>query len=275
MSQNNKITLLYLEDDEKDLKKIKQKLSQHNINIVWIKNPYEALEYLKNNKVDAILVDLELKDEKGYFYKLQGEDFVKKINELFPDMPIFILSKYLGKSISYLGCYAKGDIINRDADKLLIQQIEEKISKGINNTEEEVDFYPSKQWKRKWESEWKKLKKSPNFHNIIRKIQKEAEKDIELLEKKGLNQSYRAYRTTKTLFDVLVSRRVLAYSYTKFYREPGIVWWKLEEFLNMEESAIKNFFFEVGLAWGSIINGKTLLREEREWLQKIIKKKLE
>jgi len=262
-----KMKVLYLEDEKEDFEKIRKKLENYDIELVWISNPIKAIEYLKNNKVDAVFVDLELKDAQGKLLEIQGEDFVKKVNRIFPDLPVFILSKYFGKTISYLGCYSKGDILKRDADKLLIHQLEEILK------EKDIDFIPSKQWKRKWGKKWEILRKSSDFERIIKKVEVEAEKDIDLLEKGELKESYRAYRTTKTLFDVLVSRRVLTYSYLKFYKKPGIVWWYLEEFLNMEENAIKNFFFEVGLAWGSILNGKTLLREEREWLEKVKKNK--
>jgi len=256
--------ILYLEDEKEDFEKIEEKLKSYGVELVWKNNPLEALEYLKKNKIDAIFVDLELRNENGDLYEIQGEEFIKKVNKMFPDLPVFILSKYFGKTISYLGCYSKGDILNREADKLLIQQLKETLERKDTN------FIPSKQWKRKWSKEWERLKRSPDFEKVIKEVESQAEADINLLENKKLKESYRAYRTTKTFFDVLVSRRVLAYSYVKFYKKPGVVWWHLEEFLNMEENAIKNFFFEVGLAWGSILNGKTLLGEEREWLEKVL-----
>jgi len=261
------IKVLYLEDNEEEFTQINEKIKEENIKLIWIKNPYEALEYLKKNKVDAVFVDLELTNENGEYYEMQGEDFAKKVNELYPHIPIFILSKYLGKSISYLGCYSKTDIVEGIARDILIQQLYESIRKN----QEKTDFLPSKQWQRKWNKKWQQLKDSPQFPEFIKKVEEEAEKDIQKLEGGEINQSYRAYRTTKEFFDVLVSRRVLAYAYIKYYSKPGIVWWKLEKFLNMDEGAIKNFFFEVGLAWGSILNGKTLLKEEREWLQKKLK----
>ncbi len=260
--------VLYIEDSDRDWVKLSSILKEEGIHTIRAKSYSEACETIKEEDPDVIVVDLELFDEKGLPQEIQGEDIVSLLNKEFPNKPIFILSKYINRCIPYLGCYSKGDIFNsKEGADMFIHQLKQAVEHRKGGLQEPL--MPSKQWKRKWAKEWTNLKNSSDFKAVMEKVSEEALKDIELLESGKLEGSYRAYRGTKTFFDVLVSRRILSYSFIKFTKEPGIVWWKLEDFLNMEENAIKNYFFEVGLAWGSIINRKTLLQEEVEWLRNI------
>jgi DNA-binding NtrC family response regulator len=75
----NKFNILYLEDDENLLKHTHDVLIDFVNEIYAVKTSKEALEVLKNKKIDVIISDILLKDENGIdFLKYLKED--KNIN---------------------------------------------------------------------------------------------------------------------------------------------------------------------------------------------------
>jgi CheY-like chemotaxis protein len=71
----NKFNILYLEDDENLLKHTHDVLIDFVNEIYAVKTSKEALEVLKNKKIDVIISDILLKDENGIdFLKYFKED---------------------------------------------------------------------------------------------------------------------------------------------------------------------------------------------------------
>lgn len=88
----NKINLLLIDDDKIFLLSAKSYLSilEDKINIITIDNPQEALEYIKNNKIDIIFVD--------YFMpQMTGEIFISKLREFNTSALVVLQTGYADK----------------------------------------------------------------------------------------------------------------------------------------------------------------------------------
>jgi len=260
--------VLYVEDNEGDIKIMKDMADSNKFEIIAETNGEKAIEIIKNDKhklIKAILLDLELLEPATNLkQKLQGKEVGKEIKEIRPEIPIFIVSKHVGKEIPFIGCYPKEEIFKpggikglEDALEMAIYEMESKESSPLQ---------VGSKWKRKWERQWLDLKNDPNFSLIEKRIGEEANKDIDLLEKSEISGSYRSYRGADNIQNALIARRVIFATYFNFSRQENI-WDSVCDYLNMDDQGLKNFMHELGIAWGSIVNRGTLLKEEEEWLK--------
>lgn len=88
----NKVNLLLIDDDKIFLLSAKSYLSilADQVNIITIDNPIEALEYIKNSKVDIIFVD--------YFMpQLTGDKFISSLREFNRDAIVILQTGYADK----------------------------------------------------------------------------------------------------------------------------------------------------------------------------------
>jgi PAS domain S-box-containing protein len=101
--------ILLVEDNPRDVKLIREMLSKadnfNNINNV--KKLKKTLKYLEKNKVDIILLDLELPDSRGF-------DTFKKINPQTPNIPIVVLTGYEDEELAV-------QMVNKGAQDYLIK----------------------------------------------------------------------------------------------------------------------------------------------------------
>lgn len=83
LSWENK-TILIVEDTRLNYVLLKTQLRKTKVNIVWLENGMEAIEYIKNsNHVDLILMDIRMP-------LIDGVEATKLIKEIAPNIPIII-----------------------------------------------------------------------------------------------------------------------------------------------------------------------------------------
>lgn len=82
-----KIKVLLIDDDENFAFAMKLLLANKGLNIQYLSNPEDALEYLKNNKVNIILLDY-------YMPEMTGEEFLKKLRTFDKTTIVFLQTAY-------------------------------------------------------------------------------------------------------------------------------------------------------------------------------------
>jgi two-component system, cell cycle response regulator DivK len=105
-------TILVAEGDLINFKLMNYMLKKTGANVVWAKNGQEAVSVTKNDKVDAILMDIQMP-------VMDGTEAASQIRETNKDVPIIILSAYTslelklwseqGRSNSYLNKPVQAD----------------------------------------------------------------------------------------------------------------------------------------------------------------------
>jgi two-component system, cell cycle response regulator DivK len=80
-------TILVADDDLINFKLMNYMLKKTGANIVWAKNGQEAVSATRNDKFDAILMDVQMP-------VMSGTDAARQIREENKDVPIIILSAY-------------------------------------------------------------------------------------------------------------------------------------------------------------------------------------
>jgi hypothetical protein len=190
------------------------------------------------------------------------------IKHIRPDLPIIAVSVHPNPhDPNFYSFYPKEDLFNRGMCGDLRDLLENFAINFLS-----AMYYPShwgKLWKEKWGPKYLRFRDDPNFPNREKKIGDEAKKDFEMLRNGQIRGSYRAFRTTRTLENVLIARRVLfASALSHLGRDGGIKWGDVCRFLGFDydQNALNNFMHSCGIAWGGILNRSTLLKEEIDWI---------
>ena len=92
---NHLVKILLIEDSESDATLLQEEVRQsdpgsHNISVA--KSMQQVTDYFKNNKADAVLLDLNLPDSSGL-------DTVRAIRTIQPDVPIVVLTGFEDENI--------------------------------------------------------------------------------------------------------------------------------------------------------------------------------
>lgn len=82
--------IVVVDDVEEVLKSTKNSLKFEGMNVETFNNPEEALEYLKNNKVDVILLDF-------FMPEMNGDKFIERLREFNNDTVIILRTGYSDK----------------------------------------------------------------------------------------------------------------------------------------------------------------------------------
>ena len=82
--------ILVVDDIEEVLKSTKNCLKFEGMNVECISNPIEALEYLKNNKVDVLLLDF-------FMPQMNGDKFIENLREFNNETIIILRTGYSDK----------------------------------------------------------------------------------------------------------------------------------------------------------------------------------
>jgi CheY-like chemotaxis protein len=269
--------VLYIEDDEKDIERMKKHIEGRKFEIIGVIYGEDAIKIIdKDRTIEAVLLDVYLKDPKtGLDQRLQGDRIAEKIREIRPEIPIIAVS--VGHSINTHidGYFKKEEIFEMG----LFKQFEEYLEMLIKRMYESL-YYPidyGRAWEKKWGPEYIKFRKDPRFQQKEVQIGDLAKDDYENLRQGKLNMTYRRYRGTDVLWNVLIARRVIfaaAFSTLPQENISGIDWEKVCQFLKFvdksgtpDTNGLTNFMHACGIAWGGILNGNTLLEEEKEWLK--------
>ena len=80
--------LVLVDDDETIILPIKMILKKRNIECISFIDPIEALEYLKTNKVDVILVDYHMEPN------INGDEFIKRLREFDQETITYLHTAY-------------------------------------------------------------------------------------------------------------------------------------------------------------------------------------
>lgn len=118
-------TIIVAEDDLVNFKLMNFMLKNTGANIVWAKNGREAVEASINDKVDAILMDVQMP-------VMNGTEAALKIRETNKDVPIIILSAYCSNELkSWSEKGASNGYLNKpvQADRL-VGTIEKHFGRG-------------------------------------------------------------------------------------------------------------------------------------------------
>ena len=84
-----KINFLIVDDESDILDLLKQELCELNkkFEVFITTSGYEALNYLRHNKIDILVTDIAMPDMDGY-------ELYKRASELFQDMPIIMMTGF-------------------------------------------------------------------------------------------------------------------------------------------------------------------------------------
>jgi len=79
--------VLLMEDDSRYAQIASEYFTQNGIDLVWRTNGREALEELARRKFDLVLLDVMIGNER-----YEGHVICREINELYPALPVFMLT---------------------------------------------------------------------------------------------------------------------------------------------------------------------------------------
>lgn len=80
--------VMLVDDDETIILPIKMMLKRRNMDCISFTNPEEALDYLKSNKVDVILVDYHMEPS------INGDEFIKRLREFDNESIAYLHTAY-------------------------------------------------------------------------------------------------------------------------------------------------------------------------------------
>jgi len=84
---DRKKTILVVDDEQEFLDIIKMRLEANNYDVIAATDGKEALDKIKNNKVDAVLLDILLPG-------MNGLEVLKKIRQENKSLPVFIITAF-------------------------------------------------------------------------------------------------------------------------------------------------------------------------------------
>ncbi len=108
--------ILIVDDDINLCTVLSEELNEIGYDAHYVTNADRAFEYLENNKVDLILLDLVMPDKDGFFV-------LKKLNEDNINIKVIVLTAYADvKSAIEAAKLGAADFINKpyDLDELII-----------------------------------------------------------------------------------------------------------------------------------------------------------
>lgn len=281
--------VLYIEDDESDLVRMRDGIDPSIFEIVGETYGERAIEILNSDKskraIKAVLLDAgELLDPETQLpQSLQGDDVARKVREVRPDLPLFAVSwfRHGRLTVSVDGVYPKVTLF---ASPATFKDLEEALVDAVSKMER-TSYYPydggGARWRVKWGQEYIEFRNDPNFSFEEAKVGQLARQDYDALSDGLIGETYRRYRGTDNLKNVLIARRtVFAGVFSHYSNNGGIAWKEVSEFLgfkfpddempdeNSMHEGLRNFMNECGIKWGNIINRANALTEEEEWLKK-------
>jgi len=271
--------ILYIEDDQIDIKKMIKEIDKNKFEILVEINGDEAIKKIQMDKhklIKAILLDIKLIDrETKLFQRLQGDDIAREIKKIRPEMPIIAISRR-GKINSSINGYYPKEVLFKL--KSVFKDLEEALWDAIQKVEIS-EFYPedggAKQWQDRWGPEYIEFRNKPDFSSREAKVGNASRQDYDLLNDGKIRGTYRKYRGTDSLTNILIARRVIfAAAFASCIEEGGIIkdiaWNDVCDFLGLkidDWEGLKNLMYACGIKWGGIINRATLLKEEENWLK--------
>jgi hypothetical protein len=281
--------VLYIEDDEGDLVRMMDGIDSSLFEIVGEIYGDRALATLDSDKtkrvIRAVLLDagVLLDPQTQLPQPLQGADVARRVREVRPDLPLFAVSWFRkgGLNVPVDGVYPKATLFVSPAT---FRDLEEALLDAVSRMEV-TSYYPhdsgGSRWRTKWGQEYIEFRNNPNYSFEVPRLGQIARQDYDALADGVIGETYRKYRGTDSLKNVLIARRtVFATVFSHYSSHGGIAWREVSEFLgfkfpedevadeNSMHEGLRNFMNECGIKWGNIINRSTALTDEEEWLRK-------
>ena len=122
-------TILIVEDDKTIAESIAFILEQDSFNCKWFDTGQGALEYINNNEVDLILLDVGLPDMSGF-------DVLRKVREKY-SLPVIIISARDDESDQVLGLEGLGAnayVTKPLSPRLVVAHVRAQLRTGQSNT---------------------------------------------------------------------------------------------------------------------------------------------
>ena len=122
-------TILIVEDDKTIAESIAFILEQDSFNCNWFDTGQGALEYINNNEVDLILLDVGLPDMSGF-------DVLRKVREKY-SLPVIIISARDDESDQVLGLEGLGAnayVTKPLSPRLVVAHVRAQLRTGQSNT---------------------------------------------------------------------------------------------------------------------------------------------
>ena len=134
--QKNKITILYVEDEELIRNEVGAMLGFIAENVILAVDGSDGLEKFKNNKIDIVITDINMPKKTGF-------EMLKEIREINYNVPAIILSAY--SQNEFLKEAMKIDLINQYLLKPVnILELFEKININIKKIDEKKELNKAK-----------------------------------------------------------------------------------------------------------------------------------
>ncbi|MEN3013113.1 MAG: response regulator [Endomicrobiia bacterium] len=112
--------ILIVEDEELLLDAFSSALKKRNYDVVGISNGKDAIDYVKDNSVDLIILDIKLPD-------MSGLEVLENIRKLLPNVPIIMCTAYDSFKTDYqIWANKVSDYVVKP---IVLEDIEEKIRK--------------------------------------------------------------------------------------------------------------------------------------------------
>jgi response regulator RpfG family c-di-GMP phosphodiesterase len=87
-----RIKAIAVDDDDITLAIIANLLKNYPIDLKTFTNPFEALDFAKNNKIDIVLIDYIMPE-------MNGIEFIKQIKIIFPDILIIMITSVINENV--------------------------------------------------------------------------------------------------------------------------------------------------------------------------------
>ena len=115
---DNRKAILVVDDELEFLKMIRLRLEANNYQVVTASTGKDALDKVRQYKVDAVLLDILLPD-------IDGIDILKEIRKVRKDLPVFIITAFsseerfaLANKFNASGFIVKTDDLQREVDNI-------------------------------------------------------------------------------------------------------------------------------------------------------------
>ncbi|MCS7231203.1 MAG: response regulator [Elusimicrobiota bacterium] len=115
--------ILIVEDEELLLDAFISALKRRNYEVIGISNGKEAVDYIKDNKVDLIILDIKLPD-------MSGLQVLESIRKILPSVPIIMCTAYDSFKTDYQ--VWANQVSDYVVKPVVLEEIEAKIKKIFN-----------------------------------------------------------------------------------------------------------------------------------------------